>query len=68
MATWKELAHYIRECQECGHEAEYRNPATYKGDTWKDTKCKRCKSDALDYGSWRHADNCQCQYCLEDKA
>lgn len=44
---------FIRECQECGHKAIYKDPATYSNDRWRDVKCKRCKSEALDYGSKR---------------
>jgi len=66
--AWKDKAKYIRQCQECLHEAEYKAVETYTSDSWKDTKCKKCKSDALDYGSWRHARDCDCEYCLEDAA
>ena len=41
-----------RTCQECDHEDHYKPVVDYKDDKWKDIKCKRCKSDALDYGSW----------------
>lgn len=44
---------FIRTCQSCFHEQEARDPATYKGDTWRDVKCKHCKQDNLDYGSLR---------------
>lgn len=43
---------YIRTCQECGHKQEERPPALYMTDGWMDVKCKRCKSEGLDYGSW----------------
>lgn len=44
---------YIRTCQECGHKQEAKDPASYKTSTenWRDLKCKKCKSPALDYGS-----------------
>lgn len=42
---------YIRTCQECGHQQESKPPAEYKGDAWKDIKCRKCKSYGLDYGS-----------------
>ncbi|MEN6605867.1 MAG: hypothetical protein ABFD60_01390 [Bryobacteraceae bacterium] len=42
---------WIRTCQECGHKQVARCPAETKGDRWRDAKCKRCKSPALDYGS-----------------
>lgn len=44
---------YIRTCQECGHAQQERPPATYNSDIWRDKKCKQCKSEALDYGSWQ---------------
>lgn len=48
---------YIRTCQECGHVQTAKNPADYTGkgfmeETWRDTKCRKCKSPALDYGSF----------------
>lgn len=54
---------YIRTCQECGHEQTAKNPADYTGkgfmeETWRDTKCRKCKSPALDYG--REEYNCPC--------
>lgn len=45
---------FIRTCQECGHEQVAKDPATYKdinAEAWRDVKCKKCKSEALDYGS-----------------
>lgn len=47
---------WIRTCQECGHEQEAKPPIEYvdKGhERWRELKCKKCKSMALDYGSWR---------------
>ncbi|HTH22913.1 MAG TPA: hypothetical protein VL854_11900 [Nitrososphaeraceae archaeon] len=44
---------FIRTCQECGHEQPSKDPATYKDDKWEYIKCKKCKSEALDYGSFR---------------
>lgn len=45
---------FTRTCQECGHEQEAKNPATYKDkakEAWRDVKCKKCGSASLDYGS-----------------
>lgn len=42
---------WIRTCQECGHEQKAKPPSEYKGDSWTELKCKRCKSPAMDYGS-----------------
>jgi hypothetical protein len=46
----KNLPKWKRKCQECGYVQITRSPATYKDDSWRDVKCKRCKSIALDYG------------------
>lgn len=50
-ATW------IRTCQECGHEQLCRPPVSYKSDSWRDLRCKRCKSMALDYGRDQKSDS-----------
>jgi hypothetical protein len=42
---------WIRTCQECGHKQPAKPPAEYKGDSWRDLKCRKCRSEALDYGS-----------------
>ncbi len=42
---------WIRTCQECGHKQESKSPLDYKSNSWTETKCKKCKSAALDYGS-----------------
>jgi hypothetical protein len=51
---------FIRTCQACGHEQESRDPETmvHKGDSegYRNTLCRHCKSEALDYGSWRETD------------
>lgn len=41
---------WIRTCQECGARRDSRPPASYAGDSWRNVKCSRCKSIALDYG------------------
>lgn len=41
---------WIRTCQECSHKQEARPPAEYKGESWTELKCKRCKSRSMDYG------------------
>lgn len=48
---------YIRTCQECGKRHETKPPRPDdKAERWRDTKCKRCGSQALDFGSWREVD------------
>lgn len=49
---------WIRICQECGHAQVCRCPKDYKSDTWRDLKCKKCKSDALDYGTVNASEDC----------
>lgn len=51
---------YIRTCQECGHEQECPAPIKAKDgstfvvtDSFRQRKCKKCKSPALNYGSWK---------------
>ncbi len=43
---------YTRKCQECGFRQESKPCVEYKGDSWKDKLCKKCKSPSLDYGSF----------------
>lgn len=40
-----------RTCQECGHVQESKPPTEYTQDEWIGVCCKKCKSEALDYGS-----------------
>ena len=48
---------FCRKCQECGHIQESKPPLEYKSDVWRETKCKKCKSVSLDYGSEGYARN-----------
>jgi ribosomal protein L40E len=41
---------WIRTCQECGYKQPSKPPTEYKGDSWRDLKCRKCHSMALDYG------------------
>jgi hypothetical protein len=45
---------YIRTCQECLYRQPSKPPADYKGkdEAWRELKCRRCQSRALDYGKW----------------
>ena len=45
------MVDWIRTCQECGYKQVSKPPAEYKSEAWRDVKCKKCKSMALDYGS-----------------
>lgn len=42
---------WLRTCQECNHVQAAKNPSHYKGDSWRDMKCRKCKSESLDYGT-----------------
>jgi len=42
---------FARTCQECGHTQKSKPIEEYKGTSWTETKCRKCKSEALDYGS-----------------
>lgn len=43
---------WIRTCQECGYKqtAQRPNPNQELTDSYRNSKCRRCKSEALDYG------------------
>lgn len=45
---------YMQTCQECGHEQTGKEPnLNDEKQSWRDRKCRRCKSESLDFGSWR---------------
>ena len=49
MAT---IQRWQRICQECGYRGFYNKPnLESKTEAWRDTMCRRCKSQALDFGS-----------------
>jgi hypothetical protein len=41
---------FCRKCQECGHIQPSKPITDYKGDSWTDMPCRKCRSSALDYG------------------
>ena len=42
---------WTRKCQECGYTGFYHKPNLEdKKEAWRDTKCRKCKSEALDFG------------------
>lgn len=43
---------FIRICQECGHKQEDKDPEGNPTNAFLNRKCKKCKSEALDYGSF----------------
>jgi len=42
---------WLRCCQECGNVQAMKSPEGQKTDSWRFAKCKKCKSEALDYGT-----------------
>jgi DNA-directed RNA polymerase subunit RPC12/RpoP len=48
---------WVRQCQECGHRQSMKSPAGQATDNWRNAKCRKCGSEALDYGSggWSRA-------------
>jgi hypothetical protein len=48
---------FIRTCQECGHKQTDTKPIGGVSDKWLAKKCKKCKSEALDYGSEQEFDD-----------
>ncbi len=53
--TPEQEAIWIRTCQECGHEQKAKPPNEQKEltDSYLNSKCRKCKSESLDYGSWQ---------------
>lgn len=43
---------WIRTCQECGHKQPSKPIPEFTTESWKYTKCRKCKSSSLDYGSY----------------
>ncbi len=57
------IGHWYRTCQECGHEQTAIEPDSKKPltDSYRNSKCRKCKSPALDYGTHKtdlEDDNC----------
>lgn len=49
---------WTRTCQECGHRQTAHEPNKDRELplAYTNAKCKRCKSEALDYGKWQEDD------------
>lgn len=41
---------WVRTCQECGHHQADKKPAGEPSLAYCNRECKKCKSEALDYG------------------
>lgn len=50
---------WYRTCQECGHEQVAKEPPRDKEltDSYRNFKCRKCKSESLDYGTMKTDDN-----------
>lgn len=44
---------WVRTCQECMTQQICPQPGAEMTDAYRERKCKRCKSPALDYGSFK---------------
>ncbi len=49
------MEYWIRTCQECDNEQVTKPPDTSKEltESYRNARCRKCKSEALDYGSNR---------------
>jgi hypothetical protein len=43
---------WVRTCQECGHKQSDKEPKGDVSSAYRNRKCKKCKSEALDYGTY----------------
>ena len=53
---------WYRTCQECGHKQNCSEPnlkSKVEGltDSYRNSKCKKCHSEALDYGTFQNSDS-----------
>lgn len=42
---------WYRTCQECGNVQQAIEPVGGLTDSYRNSKCRKCKSEALDYGT-----------------
>lgn len=58
---------WFRTCQACGHVQTAIKPAQDEpSDSYRNSKCRKCKSEALDYGSSRDPNAPSEDYTAED--
>lgn len=59
---------WIRTCQSCGNEQEDKEPKQQGEFTiaYENRKCKKCKSESLDYGSSRPSTEQEIEQALKD--
>lgn len=42
---------WLRKCQECSYKGFYQKPnLDSRSEAWRETKCRKCKSESLDFG------------------
>ena len=48
-----QIGDWVRTCQECGHKQKAKQPDPNKplSDSYRNSKCRKCGSEGLDYGS-----------------
>ncbi len=46
------MSDWIRTCQECGNEQKDKEPKGEMTPAYRLRKCRKCKSEALDYGKY----------------
>ncbi len=52
--TWPAaMLKWVRTCQECFHEQEDKNPEGEPTDAYRNKLCRKCKSEGLDYGTYK---------------
>lgn len=53
------MIEWVRTCQECGHKQKATKPDPDKEltDSYRNSKCRKCKSESLDYGKEKDHEN-----------
>ena len=59
MVMFNSSKYWVRTCQECGNEQKDNKPDSEQelSDSYRNRKCKKCKSESLDYGTWVSKEN-----------
>ena len=60
---------WTRTCQDCGNKQTDKEQiyGIEPSDSYKFRKCKKCKSESLDYGSMHHTCDKDCNKCIDCK-
>lgn len=51
------IGQFYRTCQECGNEQIANDPKGNPSNSYLNAKCRKCKSEALDYGTTKTEPN-----------